>query len=640
MAVIEIAKIQVRRGQENQTGVPQLEAGEFGWAQDTEHLYIGKRISEGANTDENTRILTENDLQNIFNLVDTTSTQIINYTYREGVPYITNTVPISLQDRLDQRVSLASFGVTPSFDPVDITADFKAAIATLYDNFSNKEDSRRKLIIPAGHYYLSNKIELPPYASLEGEGVGLTTLTLISTGTNTNIFHTVDADGQDDLALMESGIKRAKNVSVSNMTLEYSSTASNKFALISLDNVLNATIDNIEFKTASTSTTSFFVSGGIGIQIRGTYGGSDDESRLCDNVHITNCKFTNLQVGIEGTGTITRFLIKDNLFSELEYGVKLFDTDEIFSPNKGIITNNKFTNIVNEGLFVGTATEATYHISQYNVYNQVGNGLYYTIDGPLARNDDFTTSTQTACVTFLSQGNKSIDDYFSRQVHAINTSSLDFYYNPLVVGAVSVINNNVYIDTMIPGVNNLTKVPLTGAEQRLEIEYKVYEVNHQYNRTGKLLLNLSKGGDVDFTFTCTTATVISTGSNILYINTASIEGFNIQELLDQSTTIRVTNTATPLGSTVLSVDSGTITISSLTTGSIERGDLITLTTYSAPYGIVSDYYNFSYEPNWDFGDPDEAVFLLSTPYNNYMTLTFTNWTSVNFAIEYQFSRNT
>ena len=40
MAVIEIAKIQVRRGQENLTGIPQLAPGEFGWAEDTENLSI------------------------------------------------------------------------------------------------------------------------------------------------------------------------------------------------------------------------------------------------------------------------------------------------------------------------------------------------------------------------------------------------------------------------------------------------------------------------------------------------------------------------------------------------------------------------------------------------------------------------
>ena len=44
MAIIEVAKIQVRRGQELQTGIPRLDPGEFGWAEDTEHLYIGKRI--------------------------------------------------------------------------------------------------------------------------------------------------------------------------------------------------------------------------------------------------------------------------------------------------------------------------------------------------------------------------------------------------------------------------------------------------------------------------------------------------------------------------------------------------------------------------------------------------------------------
>ena len=47
MAVIEIARIQVRRGQENITGIPVLSPGEFGWAEDTEHLYIGKSVKIG-----------------------------------------------------------------------------------------------------------------------------------------------------------------------------------------------------------------------------------------------------------------------------------------------------------------------------------------------------------------------------------------------------------------------------------------------------------------------------------------------------------------------------------------------------------------------------------------------------------------
>ena len=71
MAVIEIAKIQVRRGQENQTGLPTLAGGEFAWAADTEHLYIGLRREDGGSRDANVRILTENDERNFFNVMAT-----------------------------------------------------------------------------------------------------------------------------------------------------------------------------------------------------------------------------------------------------------------------------------------------------------------------------------------------------------------------------------------------------------------------------------------------------------------------------------------------------------------------------------------------------------------------------------------
>ena len=58
MAVIQISKIQVRRGlQEN---LPQLASGEFGWSVDTRKLYIGNgTLTEGAPTVGITEILTQ-----------------------------------------------------------------------------------------------------------------------------------------------------------------------------------------------------------------------------------------------------------------------------------------------------------------------------------------------------------------------------------------------------------------------------------------------------------------------------------------------------------------------------------------------------------------------------------------------------
>ena len=42
MAVVQISRIQIRRGQKNLgSGLPQLASGEFGWAVDTQELYIG-----------------------------------------------------------------------------------------------------------------------------------------------------------------------------------------------------------------------------------------------------------------------------------------------------------------------------------------------------------------------------------------------------------------------------------------------------------------------------------------------------------------------------------------------------------------------------------------------------------------------
>ena len=77
MAVLQISKIQVRRGQKSQTGIPSLSAGEFAWAVDSQELYIGNgSVSEGAPAVGNTRLLTELDANNIFKLAST-------YIYRD-----------------------------------------------------------------------------------------------------------------------------------------------------------------------------------------------------------------------------------------------------------------------------------------------------------------------------------------------------------------------------------------------------------------------------------------------------------------------------------------------------------------------------------------------------------------------------
>ena len=69
MAVVQISRIQIRRGQKNAgTGIPQLASGEMAWAIDTQELYIGNgAISEGSPAVGNTKILTDAD--NLLDLI-------------------------------------------------------------------------------------------------------------------------------------------------------------------------------------------------------------------------------------------------------------------------------------------------------------------------------------------------------------------------------------------------------------------------------------------------------------------------------------------------------------------------------------------------------------------------------------------
>ena len=63
MAVVQISKIQIRRGKKNSdSGVPQLSSAELAWAVDTQELFIGNgSVEEGAPQVGNTKILTNND---------------------------------------------------------------------------------------------------------------------------------------------------------------------------------------------------------------------------------------------------------------------------------------------------------------------------------------------------------------------------------------------------------------------------------------------------------------------------------------------------------------------------------------------------------------------------------------------------
>ena len=486
MAVIEIAKIQVRRGRENVTGVPQLDPGEFGWAEDTQHLYIGKRIEEGAVNDDNTRILTESDLNNIFELVNFggsgSSASTSTYRYRDLVPFPDlESTTTSIARKLDNFVSLSDFSDFTLMG--DITDVLQKAVRNLYANSILGQDAIRPLKIPAGNYAVSGVVDLPPYATLVGDGPGVTTLYLTSAGSS--IFRTVDALGNNYSGSMQNDGDVSQHVQLSDMTLAYAPNNIDNTPLVYLDNTENAVIDNVQFTTIGAMlNTSTFVSTGTAVAMRNSIG-VDESTVATKNIQIKNCQFTNMKSGVTGLGLVSRPVIENNVFMNLNEGIVLTSVSTTTPvPINVLVTKNKFNFIRQSAINVTTSTSRSNLISSDNLYYYVGNLS--------AVPDQNVTTEKYPVLTFNSEGNISSNDYFNRRAVANSTST--FYYNPLANKNVKISSDNTYNFTVPPSVTDVDfiKIPLTGNDQLGIIEYQLS--NDNMSRKGTLTLNVSPDG--------------------------------------------------------------------------------------------------------------------------------------------------
>jgi hypothetical protein len=663
MAVIEIAKIQVRRGQENLTGMPQLDSGEFGWAEDTEHLYIGKRIVDGAADDKNARILTENDLVNIFAAINSTSTSAVYYKYRQDVEYInTMTVAQTVQKKLDDlSPSLTDFGVIQDYTGTDITLEFKNAVQTLFLNSEDslsyqRNESRRTLRVPAGSYKISEPIDLPPYSRIVGEGPGLTVLTVEG---DVNLFRTVDADGNrfDSMDTM-TDVVLPQEIHIEGMTLQCSTaSAYTTSSIVSLDNVNGARVVNCRIGSQDWETTSSVYPYGIGIHIRGNLGnGEVGDTVQCKNVYVNDCTIAGLGVGIQSTGTVIRPIIENNLFGTLVQGIKFEKGAAGNSPTNGTIINNRFQNIEEEAIYVGTDTIRTNHLSSNNFFINVGNGSeQYT--------DKTTTSTGlTPVITFYAGGNKTVNDYFYRRDYANTTTSTVFYYAPLVVGSTTIDDDGTYSYTVGQGEFAVSRFSVNKADQLIKINYQIsgsadLTTATQTSRKGDMVINLTPNGGTHINETYdyvedlevwTTGTTAMTATLATAYSTGTITGSNINQAWFRTDRYGNYNGSTRFGLPRLSdIKEG---VWFITGNNFYQGYAAQILTRGFNSTSTSAIFTCdSFMPIFDFSNPEERwtilrgnnpavkFYTLYSPANNYVTLYATNATTTTFTLEYQAS---
>lgn len=584
MAVIEIAKIQVRRGQENQTGIPALAGGEFAWAADTERLFIGLRRDDGGSRDANVEILTENHLKNFFQVSFTTST----YIYREGsVSAVAGIDGITeyggaewqrtIQDKLDDIVSVKDFGVYGNGNDWDLDR-LQFTIDRLFLNSAKYSvDPAKKLYFPAGTYYITGTVHIPAYATIIGDGIGKTVFVLT---TNTSaMFKTMDLRSPNGsltgAITFDSGGFRstgtAKFVQMSDLTLQYgiSATITESMSLLSLDCADNSLIKNVEFKGNHTTGTGVLTTSGyVGLNLRG---------KTIDGTHansiIDNCSFNGLYSGVLSNHDIKTITIQNSEFNTLVRGVTFNDPKDgtaLVGPTFIKIANNRFDFVEQEAIYVGNNVSNTgsYVISQNNFFERVG--TYYG-------EPDIGTAT-TAVITFLSDQNSSVNDHFRRAlVHKnyINTPT-PVYYKPLVNGRTTLDEVFVTTATIYPG-NTATvflRLPITGNSQHLNIKYSAFKQN----------AGASTG-------TVSTGTVGGTSVSLV-----DVTGIEVNSTVEISVASTVTSVI-PVDTIIDAIDLNTNVITFSNTVTLAATDILVFTSQLDRMGNLGVYLQDSTSPN-------------------------------------------
>ena len=205
MAVVQISKIQVRRGQKNSnSGVPQLSSAEFAWAVDSQELFIGNgSVLEGAPYVGNTKILTEHD--NILDLAG-------SYQFASNDTAISFSIPRSLQSKADETVSVADYGAVGD-GSTDCVAAFETACTELFRNAN--DNYKKTLLIPNGEYLFTSDLKIPSGVILKGE----TQLgAVLNIGVNNIVFVT-----STGLQLVDfDSTNRPRNANISTLTISRS----------------------------------------------------------------------------------------------------------------------------------------------------------------------------------------------------------------------------------------------------------------------------------------------------------------------------------------------------------------------------------------------------------------------------------
>jgi hypothetical protein len=502
MAVLQISRIQLRRGKKNEaSGLPQLASGEMAWAIDAQELWIGNgAVSEGSPAVGNTRILTEN--ENILDLAE-------QYQYKVNDPTIQTNAdanfPIirTLQDRLDDFVTSNDYGILS--DTTDQTVNIQNAITNLFVT----AESRVVLQFQPGVFEISDTIDIPSYVTIEGAGIDKTVFNFTGTGT---VFNFIKDDDGRTLQLDN----QPRFISMKGFSVVTDTIATQVFEMNSVRDSIFEDI-SIEGAWITTSATS---AASIGI---GMYA-------LSSMVTCQRNKFTRVIVNGFSTGVYAKQDIFNNLFDDC--GFKILETGVQFGvgtgfgatgfqygPRKNIIKNSRFESINQHGIIIDNGTG---NRSRSNTFIDVGNdstGNSYT-----------PAQDKYSIIKFTNPGNNSTQDIFDRATALASSGFVAAAYLAEVEGAVffNSPESRIVDISQASSPTKAFRIPLNSSSG-LNINYLYQSTAYEQMRQGTLSMaidringNIQLVDDYDYTGT----NINNEDENLVFLaNIENIDGY-------------------------------------------------------------------------------------------------------------------
>ena len=465
MAIVSISRIQIRRGRKNQgTGLPQLASGEFGWAIDTQELFIGNgSVAEGAPFVGNTKILTEKD--DIFELATNYEYKTKNSLIQTGVNE-NSPVLRTLQERLDDVVSVRSFGANG--DSSDQTAEIQRAINNLFFNVDKGNPRSRVILwVDPGVYKISSTITLPPNVNIRGAGPEKTVFEYTGTGT---VFQTINNTP------LQSGPLGPEHQSRNNYISGLTVVAANPSVAFVLNECRNSYFADITLRGPWRSGDTITLNS-VGFRLNNVTTPVTCHSNIFERIIIEGFAF----------GVYARGDVYDNSWNECNFeknaysvvfgeGATVGSVGQVTGPINNVVRNSVFNDIEKTAYWVVNGKR---NVSLNNKYYTVGN------DG------GSTLNVQFPVIWFEDTDNLSENDWFERtQELAFNQQFiLNVPYIPEVKSTTVVdlkYTNKLAIGTLIQP-QKLFRMP-ADRPSGYEIEY-VYN-SRQVNATRQGTLSL------------------------------------------------------------------------------------------------------------------------------------------------------